>query len=197
MEDQARSPRIQFADDVDPDEPINPLFRQRSRADTIGHQWNANTSFEPTPDETPQSWSPTRAGSNASSGIELLRRLSLVNSQPIDLNYDPRAAYPSLNLTGRVISATFCIPYGISHAADGNDPWVSCSPYPLCLLLSVHRIWSVVMALLLFSTLFHISRQAHLHGVIHYLAGPERFVVHLGSANPEMRTAGPHWRLLH
>lgn len=68
---------------------------------------------------------PAQAVKDAKSGPELLRRLSLIES-PIMLDADPREQYPSLRLTGRVISAAFCIPYKL-YLHPGSD-WVSPSP---------------------------------------------------------------------
>lgn len=40
-----------------------------------------------------------------------------------DLDVDPRVAYPTLHLSGRIISATFCIPHSLGFRS-GQD-WVS------------------------------------------------------------------------
>ncbi|THC95469.1 hypothetical protein EYZ11_005063 [Aspergillus tanneri] len=53
---------------------------------------------------------PSQAAKDAKSGFELLRRLSLKET-PLVLESDPRDEYPGLQLTGRLISAAFCIPY--------------------------------------------------------------------------------------
>lgn len=88
--------------------------------------WNANT---------PRGHGDKRQGpsdSDAQNGEELLRRLSLTgqrSQQPDPVDVDPRAAHPSLNLSGHVISATFCVPYDIAHSA-GNE-WVSLGPHSL------------------------------------------------------------------
>ena len=68
---------------------------------------------------------PAQAAKDAKSGVELLRRLSLRGS-PTMLDTDPREQYPSLRLTGRVISAAFCIPYKL-YLHPGTD-WVSFPP---------------------------------------------------------------------
>ena len=70
--------------------------------------------------------SPAQAAQNASSGLDLLRRLSL-KEPPSQLQTDSREQYPGLRLTGRVISAAFCIPYKVCFR-PGND-WVCCSLY--------------------------------------------------------------------
>jgi trehalose 6-phosphate synthase/phosphatase len=66
--------------------------------------------------------SPVQAARKASSGMELLRRLSLTSESPALPKIDPREEYPGLNLSGRLISATFCIPYKLSFQS-GSD-WV-------------------------------------------------------------------------
>ncbi|PLB51733.1 putative alpha,alpha-trehalose-phosphate synthase subunit Tps2 [Aspergillus steynii IBT 23096] len=53
---------------------------------------------------------PAQAAKDAKTGSELLRRLSLRGAPPV-LEAHPREQYPSLNLSGRIISAAFCIPY--------------------------------------------------------------------------------------
>jgi len=69
--------------------------------------------------------SPADAASGVTSGPELLRRLSLIggahltSASPV---IDPRADHPGLQLTGRIISASLCIPYKVAHQA-GQD-WV-------------------------------------------------------------------------
>lgn len=88
---------------------------------TPGPQWNANSYFPPK--DEGRAGSPTEAAAGARSGEELLRRLSLVSdpSAKHDLaDIDPRAAHPGLNLSGRVISATFAVPYNIGYS-PGND----------------------------------------------------------------------------
>jgi trehalose 6-phosphate synthase/phosphatase len=71
--------------------------------------------------------SPSEAAAGAKSGHDILRRMSLVGSQQDLLSdTDPRAANPSLSLSGSVISATFCIPHSL-HYRKGYD-WVSSVP---------------------------------------------------------------------
>lgn len=68
---------------------------------------------------TPES--PVEVAKGARSGPELLRRLSLVNPEGADtLDVDPRTAHPALRLSGNIISATFCIPYQLTHGPDGQ-----------------------------------------------------------------------------
>ena len=68
--------------------------------------------------------SPAEAAKDAKTPKEILRRLSLVGtgsfsnlSQP-----DPGQQYPGLKLTGRIISAAFCIPYKVR--IHSNSDWV-------------------------------------------------------------------------
>ncbi|KAF2687925.1 glycosyltransferase family 20 protein [Lentithecium fluviatile CBS 122367] len=88
---------------------------------TPGPQWNANSYFAPK--EEAQAGSPTEAAAGARSGEELLRKLSVIKDPTFkqDLaDVDPRAAHPALNLSGRVISATFAVPYNLGYS-PGND----------------------------------------------------------------------------
>lgn len=74
--------------------------------------------------------SPSDAASGVTSGPELLRRLSLAGGAhltPATPLTDPRADHPGLQLTGRLISAAFCIPYKVSQQA-GSD-WVGKHPF--------------------------------------------------------------------
>ncbi|KAI7970594.1 hypothetical protein EIK77_004620 [Talaromyces pinophilus] len=69
--------------------------------------------------------SPADAAEGVTSGPELLRRLSLIGGAhltPATPVIDPRADHPGLQLTGRIISASLCIPYKVAHQA-GQD-WV-------------------------------------------------------------------------
>jgi trehalose 6-phosphate synthase/phosphatase len=88
-----------------------------------GPSWSANSYFSPKQED--RAASPTEAAAGAKSGEELLRRLSGVQdpsaSYKQDLaDVDPRAAHPELNLSGRVISATFTVPYNVAYA-PGQD----------------------------------------------------------------------------
>ena len=75
--------------------------------------------------------SPSEAAEGATSGSELLRRLSLSSKagstrgrgDSIAVDNDPRASYPDLGLTGNIISATFAIPHSLKFR-KGAD-WVS------------------------------------------------------------------------
>lgn len=46
------------------------------------------------------------------------------------VDIDPREAFPSLALTGSVISAAFCVPYSLEYR-KGSD-WVSCQSITSC-----------------------------------------------------------------
>lgn len=66
---------------------------------------------------------PEDAARLSTSGKDLLRRLSLVGTTPQELpQTDPREQYPGLRLSGRIISAAFCIPYKL-YFRTGSD-WV-------------------------------------------------------------------------
>jgi trehalose 6-phosphate synthase/phosphatase len=54
--------------------------------------------------------------------MDLLRRLSLTSESPMSPEVDPRVEHPGLNLSGRLISASFCIPYKLNFQS-GSD-WV-------------------------------------------------------------------------
>ncbi|OJK00630.1 hypothetical protein ASPACDRAFT_59486 [Aspergillus aculeatus ATCC 16872] len=62
---------------------------------------------------------PAQAAREAKSGPELLRRLSLVGTPTLS-DMDPREQYPGLHLTGRIISAAFCVPYKL-YMRSGSD----------------------------------------------------------------------------
>lgn len=67
--------------------------------------------------------SPTEAAKGVKSGADLLRRLSLVgSSKPVAPSIEPQEGHPGLHLTGRIISAAFCIPYKL-RIRPGHD-WV-------------------------------------------------------------------------
>ncbi|KAF1963334.1 hypothetical protein CC80DRAFT_397352 [Byssothecium circinans] len=86
-----------------------------------GPSWNANSYFAPKGESSPSS--PAEVAAGAKSREELLRRFSLVKEPSFkeDLaDVDPRAAHPNLNLSGRVISATFAVPYSIGYD-EGKD----------------------------------------------------------------------------
>lgn len=65
---------------------------------------------------------PVQTEGSASSGVDLLRRLSLTADSPMSPETDPRTQHPGLHLSGRLISAAFCIPYKLNFRS-GSD-WV-------------------------------------------------------------------------
>lgn len=65
---------------------------------------------------------PVQTAKKASSGMDLLRRLSLTSDAPTSPEMDPRVQHPGLRLSGRLISAAFCIPYKIGFRSGSN--WV-------------------------------------------------------------------------
>lgn len=76
---------------------------------TPGPSWSANSYFanQQRADQAP---APTEAANGAANP-----------ATKTDLaDVDPRAAHPGLNLSGRIISATFAIPYNVAHSA-GNE----------------------------------------------------------------------------
>ena len=96
------------------------LARRKSHGQA---QWNANSYFAPH-EVGEVSDSPAKVATGARSSGELLRRLSLVDSdRPAILEVDPRTAFPSLNLSGGIISATFCIPHSLGF--QSGKEWVS------------------------------------------------------------------------
>ncbi|KAK9847263.1 Glycosyl transferase [Penicillium brevicompactum] len=70
--------------------------------------------------DLPDLASPVQAARRASSGMDLLRRLSLTSESATLPQLDPRVEHPGLNLSGRLISATFCIPYKLNFQT-GSD----------------------------------------------------------------------------
>lgn len=70
--------------------------------------------------------SPSEAASGAKSNQEILRRMSFAGPRERReslSDVDPRAAHPSLGLSGGLISATFCIPHSLRFR-KGAD-WVT------------------------------------------------------------------------
>ncbi|KAI1911462.1 threalose-6-phosphate phosphatase [Ophidiomyces ophidiicola] len=60
---------------------------------------------------------PAEAAKGAQSGRELLRRLSLVGNKPMPSIMTSPEEHADLNLTGRIISAAFCIPYKVRYGS--------------------------------------------------------------------------------
>jgi hypothetical protein len=71
-----------------------------------------------------QSASPLLVSATVKSAQDMLKRLSLQSqSGAADDKTDPRVAHPDLNLSGRIISATFVMPFVTKYHDDGT--WVS------------------------------------------------------------------------
>jgi trehalose 6-phosphate synthase/phosphatase len=94
--------------------------------DGSGNTKNADSYFDD--NAKPRSESPTQIAAGARSGEELLRRLSLTHTSPMkdSKDLDPRASHPNLNLSGRIISATFIVPFKLKLVPGGE--WV-CSRF--------------------------------------------------------------------
>ncbi|CAO2654165.1 Nn.00g108980.m01.CDS01 [Neocucurbitaria sp. VM-36] len=89
---------------------------------TPGPSWSANSYFADQ-QRAESAASPAQVAAGARTGEELLRRLSVGTDSATkkDLaDVDPRTAHPGLSLSGRIISATFAVPYSISHS-PGNE----------------------------------------------------------------------------
>ncbi|KAK5168644.1 threalose-6-phosphate phosphatase [Saxophila tyrrhenica] len=87
-------------------------------------QWNANYIPPPTTSSHGRRpSSPEEAVAGVRSPEELLRRLSLTAQASGDLktsDFNPQVAFPELQLSGNVISATFCVPYKIRYGSNGQ-----------------------------------------------------------------------------
>ena len=88
--------------------------------------WNANSYFAPRPHQRKvgDPDSPTVVAAGFKSSADLLRRLSLIDSdRPASLETNPQAAHPSLHLSGGIISASICIPHSLGLRDEKH--WVS------------------------------------------------------------------------
>lgn len=83
-----------------------------------------NRAFDPQGATPGPRWNPNLYddATENSSGVALIRRLAKASLTGNEANQDPVQQYPNLSLSGRVISATFNVPYSISFS-PGND-WV-------------------------------------------------------------------------
>ncbi|KAF2819758.1 hypothetical protein CC86DRAFT_374890 [Ophiobolus disseminans] len=87
-----------------------------------GPSWNANSYFADK-QVADQAGAATEAAAGARTGAEVQEMLKEIPDPETkhDLaDIDPRAAHPGLNLSGRIISATFAVPYSIGYS-QGND----------------------------------------------------------------------------
>lgn len=87
--------------------------------------WNANSYFAPKSSSATPAFSMPRSPGEAAKGAktsrDILRRLSLVDAErPEVLDVVTTAAYPALQLTGNVISATVCIPYKVGYRSESD-----------------------------------------------------------------------------
>jgi trehalose 6-phosphate synthase/phosphatase len=90
---------------------------------TPGPSWNANSYFSGKEQVADKAGVTTEAGAGARTEEDVQQKMDPipdVASQHDLASVDPRAAYPGLNLSGRVISATFAVPYNIGYS-KGND----------------------------------------------------------------------------
>lgn len=87
---------------VDQQNPSAPSNAQDSSSAPVGAE---NGPSQPSP------VSPSEAAKGASSGRELLRRLSLMGSKVAPSTMTRPEEHADLRLSGRIISAAFCIPY--------------------------------------------------------------------------------------
>lgn len=75
------------------------------------------------PTNASSSATPAQMTKESESGMDILSRLSLLgDGSPILPEADPRELHPGLDLSRRIISAAFCIPYKLSFRS-GSD-WV-------------------------------------------------------------------------
>ncbi len=104
--------------------PISPTLRRTPQPfSSAGSNFSPSKRDADPPNRLPDS--PTHVVDGARTGAELLRRLSLidgVHKKPELVDLDPRAAHPGLQLSGGVISVTFCIPHSVGFK-EGAD-WV-------------------------------------------------------------------------
>jgi trehalose 6-phosphate synthase/phosphatase len=87
-----------------------------------GPSWSANSYFADK-QVTDKAGTPTEAAAGAQSGNGPQNgqgNTPDANTKPDLADVDPRAAHPGLNLSGRIISATFAVPYNIGYSR-GND----------------------------------------------------------------------------
>ena len=89
----------------------SPGFISRSRLEESQNALNVHSS---------RLESPSSLAVGSANPEELLRRLSLTsNERPAALAPGPKAAYPALNLSGNILSATICVPKAFTVGKDG------------------------------------------------------------------------------
>jgi trehalose 6-phosphate synthase/phosphatase len=104
---------------------IHPGEYEYESPENNGGNQSPTSYFSPARRRGVMAQSPSEAASGATSNREILRRMSLTGQDPM-IEADPRAANPSLGLSGGIISATFCIPHAL-HYRKGSD-WVRSDP---------------------------------------------------------------------
>lgn len=88
-----------------------------------GPSWSANSYFADKQQVVDKAGATAETAAGARSGEDVQNKLEPVPDAETkhDLaDVDPRAAHPGLNLSGRIISATFAVPYNIGYS-KGND----------------------------------------------------------------------------
>jgi trehalose 6-phosphate synthase/phosphatase len=88
-----------------------------------GPSWSANSYFADKQQVAGKAGATAEAAAGAGSEEEVQKKLEPVpdpESKHDLVDVDPRAAHPGLNLSGRIISATFAVPYNIGYS-KGND----------------------------------------------------------------------------
>jgi hypothetical protein len=131
---------IESSGAVHPVPPVTPQVNLDSRA---GHNQVQHPTGGPSPEDVERNHdgsqiarpaSPSQIAAGARSSQELLRRLSLPMSSSAARESkisNPRARYDNLNLSGRIISVNFLIPFTAKISQDGG--WVCCIlPFPYC-----------------------------------------------------------------
>jgi hypothetical protein len=107
-----------------PEVPVTPGIHLGSYAGD-GHSDRGISYFSHDTDTQRNELGQSRGEAGADSGQDILQRMSLSggdNGEPSLADTDPRSAFPSLSLSGNVISATFCIPHSLEYR-KGRD-WV-------------------------------------------------------------------------
>lgn len=82
---------------------------------------------------------PVRVAEGSTSGAELLQRLSLANASHATAAVTHPQDHPDLDLSGRIISAAFCVPYKLGF--QSGEPWVGLVGSLLCRVKDVKVDW--------------------------------------------------------
>jgi hypothetical protein len=122
--------------------------------------------------QKPRPGSPTHAVAGARTSQELLRRLSLpmgIDAVREFKNTNPRARYANLNLSGRIISATFVVPFNIKISQSGE--WVGFLFSFILIFLMISRISIQELVLRLYLITFPTLLRTIHNGIIFLLVG--------------------------